>query len=69
MNMGWYWRGRTEQEFETPESLAHKIIYSMLVTFTLTGFLLFLAWSVRLVRLLLSLFVLPGKPVSACLTS
>ncbi len=64
LNMGWYYRGRAENEMGTPESLNYQILYALLVTFTITGFLSILFWSVRFVRLFLSLFILPGRRVS-----
>ena len=46
-----------------PESLDHWIVYYMLVTFTVAGFLTISATLFQFVRLMLSLFVLPGKSV------
>ena len=52
-----------EQTSPLPESLDHWIVYYVLVTFTVAGFLTISARLVQFVRLMLSLFVLPGKSV------
>ena len=52
-----------ETAAESSESLDHKIVYYILVTFTVAGFLTILTQFVQFARLMLSLFVLPGKPV------
>jgi len=60
-NIVWFYSGKLSKQ--TPESLDHKIFYGLLSLFTLTGFLYLLYLLVQFTRLLLSLFVLPGKPV------
>lgn len=62
-NLGWFYRGKTEQAAAIPESLDHKIVYYILVSFTVAGFLTIFARLVQFARLLLSLFILPGRPV------
>lgn len=62
-NLGWFYRGKMEQSTALTESLDHKIVYYTLVTFTVAGFLTILARLVQFARLMLSLFVLPGKSV------
>lgn len=62
-NLGWFYRGKMEQNAALPESLDHKIVYFTLVTFTVAGFLTIFARLVQSARLILSLFVLPGRPV------
>lgn len=62
-NLGWFYRGKVEQATGIKETLDHKIVYALLVTFTVTGFLAIASYIVQFIRLLLSLFVLPGKPV------
>ena len=52
-----------EQTAPLPESLDHWIVYYVLVTFTVAGFLTISAKLVQFLRLMLSLFVLPGKSV------
>lgn len=65
-NLGWYYRGIMEQTV-LPESLDHWIVYYVLVTFTIVGFFTISARLIHFVRLMLSLFVLPGEPVSLSL--
>lgn len=62
-NLGWFYRGKMEQSAALPESLDHKIVYYVLVTFTVAGFLTISARFMQFARLMLSLFILPGKPV------
>lgn len=62
-NLGWPYRGKMEQSATLPESLDHKIIYYALISFTVIGFLTISARLIQFVRLLLSLFVLPGEPL------
>lgn len=50
-----------------PESVDHKIVYYTLVTFTVAGFLTIFARLIQFARLMLSLFVLPGRPVGILL--
>ena len=52
------YRGNMEQPATLPESL-----FYILVTFTVVGFLTISARLIQFVRLILSLFVLPGRPV------
>lgn len=68
-NLGWFYRGKMEQATGVPESLDHKIVYTMLVTFTVTGFVAMAFYAMQFIRLMLSLFVLPGKPVSSITSS
>ncbi len=46
-----------------PESLDYKIVYALLVACTVTGFFAIALYIVQFIRLMLSLFVLPGKSV------
>lgn len=62
-NLGWFYRGKVEQAARMSESLDHKIIYSLLTAFTAIGFYATISTLFQLVRLLFSLFILPGKPV------
>ena len=62
-NLGWFYRGKMEQSSTIPESLNHKIVYFLLVTFTITGFLTISSYIFRFSRLTFSLFILPGKSV------
>ena len=62
-NLGWFYRGKMEQNAALPESLDHNIIYYTLATFTVVGFLTIFATLVQSARLILSLFILPGTPV------
>ena len=64
-NLAWFYRGKVDQPAALAESLDHKIVYYALVTFTVTGFLTILVRLVQFVRLMLSLFVIPGKPVNS----
>ena len=66
-NLGWYYRGIMEQTV-LPESLDHWIVYYVLVTFTVAGLFTISARLIQFVRLMLSLFVLPGEPVSLSLS-
>ena len=66
-NLGWYYRGIMEQT-ALPESLDHWIVYYVLVTFTVAGLFTISARLIQFVRLMLSLFVLPGEPVSLSLS-
>jgi len=52
-----------EQATGAQESLDHKITHALLVAFTVTGFFAIGTYVVQFMRLMLSLFVLPGKPV------
>ncbi len=52
-----------EQLTGVQESLDHKIVYALLVTCTVTGFFAIALYIVQFIRLMLSLFVLPGKSV------
>ena len=63
-NLAWFYRGKMEQSTALSESLDQKIIYYALVTFTVTGFLTIFTEIIQLARLMLSLFLLPGRPVS-----
>lgn len=67
-NLGWFYRGRREQATTVPESLDHKIMYLLLATFTVTGFFATSLYVVQLIRLILSLFILPGKSVRSKLS-
>ena len=63
-NLGWFYRGKAdEQASAVPESLNHKIVYLLLASFTATGFLVISFYVGQLIRLILSLCVLRGKPV------
>lgn len=62
-NLAWFYRGKMDQSTVLSESLDHKIIYFLLVTSTVAGFLTIFTKFIQFVRLMLSLFVLPGKPV------
>ena len=62
-NLGWFYRGKMEQYAALPGSLDNKISYYALLTCTVAGFLTIFARLVQFARLMLSLFVLPGRPV------
>lgn len=62
-NLGWFYRGKVQQATGVGESLDQTIIYLCLVTFTVAGFFAIGLYVFQFIRLLLSLFVLPGKPV------
>ncbi len=62
-NLGWFNRGKMEQVMGVPESLDYKIVYALLVACTVTGFFAIALYIVQFIRLMLSLFVLPGKSV------
>lgn len=62
-NLGWFYRGKMGQPDALPESLDHKFVYYILVTFTVVGFLAIFTRLVQFARLIFSLFVLPGRPV------
>ena len=62
-NLGWFYSGKMEQSTSLPKFLDHKIVYYVLVTFTVAGFLTVAARLIQFARLMLSLFVLPGKSV------
>ena len=49
------------------ESLDHKIFHYLMVTFTVVGFFAIFLRLAQAIRLLLSLFVLPGKSVRSAL--
>lgn len=61
--LGWFYRGKGEQATGTPESLNHTIVYFLLATFTVTGFFTISLYIFHFSRLILSLFILPGKSV------
>ena len=58
-----FYREKMGSSAPLPESMDHKIVYYTLVTFTVAGFLAIFARLLQFVRLILSLFVLPGRPV------
>lgn len=60
---GWYHGKELEQATGIQESLNHKMLYALLATCTATGFVAIAAYLVQFIRLMLSLFVLPGKSV------
>ena len=62
-NLGWFYKGKAEQAVGKAESLDHKIVYLLLVLFTVTGFFTILTRLYQYARLITSLFVLPGKSV------
>lgn len=62
-SLGWFYRGSGEQTSNTPVSFNHRIVYFLLVTFTVTGFLTISSYIFRFSRLIFSLFILPGKSV------
>ena len=68
-NLGWFYKENMERTAQLPESLDHWIVYYILVTFTVAGFLTISARLAQFVRLMLSLFVLPGKSVYLSLTT
>ena len=61
--LAWFYRGKMDQSSALPESLHHKIVYYLLVTFTVVGFLTISSRLIQFTRLMLSLFIIPGKPV------
>ena len=62
-NLGWFYRSQMEQYATLPGSLDNKISYYALLTCTVAGFFTIVAGLVQFARLMLSLFVLPGRPV------
>ena len=52
-----------DQATNVPESLNQKIVDLSLVTFTVTGLFVVALYTFQFFRLMLSLFVLSGKPV------
>ena len=68
-NLGWFYRGKMEQATGVPESLDNKIVYFLFNTFAVTGFFVIALYTFQITRLMLSLFVLSGKPVQLILPS
>lgn len=64
-----FYKGKMASSAPLPESMDHKIVYYTLVTFTVAGFLTIFARLIQFARLMLSLFVLPGRPVGILLCS
>ena len=62
-NVGWFYRGKLEQATGAPEAPEHKIIYFLWVSLTVIGFLTIASCVIQFIRLVFSLFILPGKPV------
>ena len=62
-NLGWFYRGNMEPYAALPDSLDNKVSYYALLTCSVAGFLTIFAGLVQFARLILSLFILPGKPV------
>ena len=62
--LNWFYGCKMEQRFGSPsESLIHSIFYFVLAVSTVTGFVFLCSRLFDFVRLILSLFVLPGIPV------
>ena len=62
-DLGWFYREMMEPYAALPGSLDNKISHYALLTCTVAGFFTIVAGLVQLARLVLSLFVLPGRPV------
>ena len=62
-NLAWFYRGNMEQSSALSESLDHKIVYYILVTCTVVGFLTIFSRIIQFARLVLSLYIFPGTPV------
>ncbi len=62
-NLAWFYQGKMEQSSALTESLDHQIVYYVLVTFTVVGFLTIFSRIIQFARLMLSLYILPGTPV------
>ena len=63
-NLAAFYREKMEQSAQLPASLDHWIVYYALLTFTVAGFFTIFGRLSQLARLMLSLFVLPGKSVN-----
>lgn len=62
--LGGFYRGRMEQQFgQSESSLINTFSQVVLATSTITGFLFLCCRLFDFIRLILSLFVLPGTPV------
>ena len=65
-NLGWFYRGKLEQQFGGPEPLNQKMFYLLIALSTIVGFSV-ITWQIsQFLRLLSSIFFLPGKSVSSC---
>ena len=62
-NLARFYRRNMENSTPLPKSLDHPVVYYLLVTFTVAGFFTVFARLIQFIRLMLSLFLLPGKPV------
>ena len=62
-SLSWFHSGKMQPTTDVPESFDHRIVYFLLVTFTVTGFLTFSLYVTHFTRLVLSLFILPGRSV------
>lgn len=63
-NLGWFYGGKMEQQFGSPnDSVIHSVFYFLTTASTITGSIFLCARLFDFVRLILSLFVLPGTPV------
>ena len=62
-NLGWFYRGKMEQYAILPSSLDNKIAYYALLVCSVAGLFTIVAGLLQFARLMLSLFVLPGRPV------
>jgi len=58
-----------QQASTVPESFDHRVVYFLLVTFTVAGFFAVALYITHFLRLMLSLFVLPGKSVCSVVSS
>ena len=63
-DVGWFYRGKMEQQFGPPsDTFVHTFFYLALAASTITGFIFLCSRLFDFIRLILSLFVLPGIPV------
>ena len=61
-NFAYFYTGKYQQRFGSP-SMEEKLVYALLSSLTLLGAYFFTIWLISFVRFLLSVYVLPGKPV------
>ena len=62
-NLGWFYRGKMGPYATLSGSLDNKFSHYALLTCTVAGFFTIFAGLVQFARLMLSLFILPGKSV------
>jgi len=62
-DLGYFYGKKMDQATGVQESFDHKVLHALLVTCTVTGFFAIALYTIQFMRLMLSLFVLPGKSV------